>query len=89
MMMTMTLNFKIKKQTNKQTNLFWDLAVYQDLSFVPQLSSVEIAIVQFAYYVERKLFGMHLWRYSLSLFLIGTQIKDLSPTLQNNVTNQD
>ena len=87
MMMTMTLNFKIKKQTNKQTNLFWDLAVYQDLSFVPQLSSVEIAIVQFAYYVERKLFGMHLWRYSLSL--LGTQIKDLSPTLQNNVTNQD
>ena len=86
-MMTMTLNFKIKKQTNKQTNLFWDLAVYQDLSFVPQLSSVEIAIVQFAYYVERKLFGMHLWRYSLSL--LGTQIKDLSPTLQNNVTNQD
>ena len=85
--MTMTLNFKIKKQTNKQTNLFWDLAVYQDLSFVPQLSSVEIAIVQFAYYVERKLFGMHLWRYSLSL--LGTQIKDLSPTLQNNVTNQD
>ena len=88
-MMMMTLNFKIKKQTNKQTNLFWDLAVYQDLSFVPQLSSVEIAIVQFAYYVERKLFGMHLWHYSLSLFLIGTQIKDLSPTLQNNVTNQD
>ena len=87
MMMMMTLNFKIKKQTNKQTNLFWDLAVYQDLSFVPQLSSVEIAIVQFAYYVERKLFGMHLWRYSLSL--LGTQIKDLSPTLQNNVTNQD
>ena len=87
-MMMMTLNFKIKKQTNKQTNLFWDLAVYQDLSFVPQLSSVEIAIVQFAYYVERKLFGMHLWRYSLSLQL-GTQIKDLSPTLQNNVTNQD
>ena len=86
-MMMMTLNFKIKKQTNKQTNLFWDLAVYQDLSFVPQLSSVEIAIVQFAYYVERKLFGMHLWRYSLSL--LGTQIKDLSPTLQNNVTNQD
>ena len=85
--MMMTLNFKIKKQTNKQTNLFWDLAVYQDLSFVPQLSSVEIAIVQFAYYVERKLFGMHLWRYSLSL--LGTQIKDLSPTLQNNVTNQD
>ena len=72
MMMMMTLNFKIKKQTNKQTNLFWDLAVYQDLSFVPQLSSVEIAIVQFAYYVERKLFGMHLWRYSLSL--LGTQI---------------
>ena len=31
-MMMMTLNFKIKKQTNKQTNLFWDLAVYQDLS---------------------------------------------------------
>ena len=30
---------------------------------------------------------MHLWRYSLSL--LGTQIKDLSPTLQNNVTNQD
>ena len=85
--MMMTLNFKIKKQTNKQTNLFWDLAVYQDLSFVPQLSSVEIAIVQFAYHVERKLFGMHLWRYSLSL--LGTQIKDLSPTLQNNVTNQD
>ena len=54
---------------------------------MPQLSSVEIAIVQFAYYVERKLFGMHLWRYSLSL--LGTQIKDLSPTLQNNVTNQD
>ena len=86
-MMMMTLNFKIKKQTNKQTNLFWDLAVYQDLSFVPQLSSVEIAIVHFAYYVERKLLGMHLWRYSLSL--LGTQIKDLSPTLQNNVTNQD
>ena len=30
MMMMMTLNFKIKKKTNKQqTNLFWDLAVYQ------------------------------------------------------------
>ena len=47
---------------------------------MPQLSSVEIAIVQFACYSERKLFGMHFWRYSLSL--LGTQIKDLSPTLQ-------
>ena len=51
---------------------------------MPQLSSVEIAIVQFAYYVERKLFGMHLWRYSLSL--LGTQIKELSPTLQMLLT---
>lgn len=47
---------------------------------MPQLSSVETAIFQFAYYVERKLFGMHFRRYSLSL--LGTQIKDLCPTLQ-------
>ena len=88
MMMMMTLNFKIKK-TNKQTNkLVLGPSCVPGFEFVPQLSSVEIAIVQFAYYVERKLFGMHLWRFSLSLQL-GTQIKDLSPTLQNNVTNQD
>ena len=58
MMMMMTLNFKIKK-TNKQTNkLVLGPSCVPGFEFVPQLSSVEIAIVQFAYYVERKLFGV-------------------------------
>ena len=49
-MMMMTLNFKIKKQTNK---LVLGPSCVPGFEFVPQLSSVEIAIVQFAYYVER------------------------------------
>ena len=79
---SVTLNFKIIQ--NKKNKLVLGPSCVPRFEFVPELACVEIAIVQFAYYVERKLFGMHFWCYSFSL--LRTQIKDLSPTLQMLLT---
>lgn len=82
-MMMMTLNFKIK-QTKKQTNLFWDLAVYQDLSLCHSCPVLKQQLFSLPIMLKEN------WNAPLALFIESIRNPDQgTQPYFANVTNQE